>query len=386
MRHNSIELFAGGGGLALGVSNAGFKHEAVLEWNPEACRTLEKNRGVTNWPHVLQMDVRDFSFRNYEGKIDLLAGGPPCQGFSIGGKGLGMDDDRNMFPETFRAVRELRPKAILIENVKGLLRSSFENYSEFIRLQLSYPTVIQKPGESWKDHFSRLEKHHTKGKVRDLSYKVVLRLLNAADYGIPQKRERVFFVGFRSDLGVDWAFPEPTHSANKLLYDKHISGEYWERNKVPKNSRPRPNTKETGRLKHLESLFPPNGHAWVTVRDALAGLPDPLNGKAKAIPNHQFIGGARIYPGHTGSPLDEPSKTLKAGDHGVPGGENMIAFPDGSVRYFTVREAARIQTFPDDFIFEGSWGEMMRQMGNAVPVRLGQVVASSIALKLNNLE
>lgn len=97
------------------------------------------------------------------------------------------------------------------------------------------------------------------------------------------------------------------------------------------------------------------------------------------IANHVFNPGARSYPGHTGSPLDEPGKTLKAGDHGVPGGENMLLRPDGSVRYFTVREAARLQTFPDDYVFRGSWSETMRQLGNAVPVRLAQVIASSVA-------
>jgi DNA (cytosine-5)-methyltransferase 1 len=92
-----------------------------------------------------------------------------------------------------------------------------------------------------------------------------------------------------------------------------------------------------------------------------------------------YIPGARSYPGHTGSPLDEPSKTLKAGDHGVPGGENMIAMPDGTVRYFTVREAALIQTFPDGYVFHGSWGEIMRQLGNAVPVKLARAVARQVA-------
>lgn len=102
--------------------------------------------------------------------------------------------------------------------------------------------------------------------------------------------------------------------------------------------------------------------------------------------NHVFNPGARSYPGHTGSPLDEPGKTLKAGDHGVPGGENMLLRPDGSVRYFTVREAARLQTFPDDYVFRGSWTETMRQLGNAVPVRLAEVIAGSVAATLRAAE
>src|SRR5690606_17264971 len=98
----------------------------------------------------------------------------------------------------------------------------------------------------------------------------------------------------------------------------------------------------------------------------------------EAIPNHRFQVGARTYVGHTGSPLDEPAKTLKAGVHGVPGGENMLRRPDGTVRYFTVRESARLQTFPDDYVFHGSWTETMRQLGNAVPVDLAETIARSV--------
>jgi DNA (cytosine-5)-methyltransferase 1 len=121
---------------------------------------------------------------------------------------------------------------------------------------------------------------------------------------------------------------------------------------------------------------------WLTVRDAISDLPDPERFLANNIPNHRLNPGARGYPGHTGSPLDEPAKTLKAGDHGVPGGENMLSRADGSVRYFTVREAARLQTFPDDYIFRGGWSEAMRQLGNAVPVRLAETVARSVAQTL----
>jgi DNA (cytosine-5)-methyltransferase 1 len=116
----------------------------------------------------------------------------------------------------------------------------------------------------------------------------------------------------------------------------------------------------------------------VTVREALAGLPDPQSTINHAFSNHTFQGGARVYPGHTGSPLDEPAKALKAGDHGVPGGENMIAFPDGSVRYFTVRESCRLQTIPDCYAIAGSWSEAMRQLGNAVPAELARIIALSI--------
>ena len=128
--------------------------------------------------------------------------------------------------------------------------------------------------------------------------------------------------------------------------------------------------------------FPPTESRWLTVRDALQGLPEPTIQNSYGIANHTLNPGARAYNGHTGSPHDEPAKALKAGDHGVPGGENMLAYSDGTVRYFTVRESARLQTFPDTYHFNGSWSESMRQLGNAVPVRLAQTVAESIYARL----
>ena len=118
------------------------------------------------------------------------------------------------------------------------------------------------------------------------------------------------------------------------------------------------------------------------MRDALAGLPEPQIGGVPGWFNHELRTGARSYPGHTGSLLDEPSKAIKAGVHGVPGGENMLRYPDGRVRYYSVREAARIQCFPDRYEFDANWSESMRQIGNAVPVRLAQIVASSVAVAL----
>ena len=205
--------------------------------------------------------------------------------------------------------------------------------------------------------------------------------MNAANYGVPQKRERVFFVGFRSDLGVEWSFPLETHSREALLWDKFKGGGYWDRHAVGKRHRSLDKTgiQLASRLAERPASLP-----WRTTRDALVGLPDPER-RAAIWPNltgHRFQAGARSYPGHTGSPLDEPAKTLKAGVHGVPGGENMLRRTDGSVRYFTVRESARLQTFPDDFVFHGSWSETMRQLGNAVPVDLAEVVARSVYAQL----
>jgi len=374
----AIELFAGAGGLALGTEEAGFGHRAVLEWNPNACNTIRANnhREIVNWP-LHEGDIRDFDFAPYAG-IDLLTGGPPCQPFSIGGKHRGDKDHRNMFPEVIRAIRETRPRAVMIENVKGLLRSSFAKFFAYVLHQIELPEIRQKASETWIQHLSRLEQHKTSKRSSGLEYKVVFRKLNAADYGAPQRRERVFIVAFRSDIEAEWSFPEATHSNDALIYDQWITGEYWQRHKIATKDRPAPTITQTRIAKKLQTvLFPFEEKPWQTVRDGIAGLPRPRVDRA-TFPNHQTQPGAKSYKGHTGSPIDEAGKTLKAGDHGVPGGENMILFNDGNVRYFTVRESARLQTFPDDYHFEGSWTESMRQLGNAVPVQLANAVAKSV--------
>jgi DNA (cytosine-5)-methyltransferase 1 len=374
-------LFAGAGGLALGISKAGFRHAAVVEWDHDACETIRRNKAskvehVVEWS-LHETDVRNFEFASIAGDVDLLAAGVPCQPWSIGGKHRGYEDERNLFPDTIRAVVALRPKAILIENVKGLTRQTFANYFTYIQFMLEFPEVGRRPNEDWIDHRKRLEELVSSGGkgYGGLRYNVVPRLVNAADYGVPQRRERVFIAAFRSDLGVEWSFPCETHSQDALLAEQWLTGVYWDRHKVSQKRRPPKPVGIESRLAKAP-LFP--RHPWLTVRDRIADLPDPESASARAIPNHVFQPGARSYVGHTGSPLDEPAKTIKAGDHGVPGGENMIAYPDGRVRYFTVREAARIQTFPDDFVFASSWTENMRQLGNAVPVELGRVMADDI--------
>ena len=381
----SVELFAGAGGLGIGVSLAGFKPQVVIEWDKYCCDTIRENKTrrvkpVNHW-RLFEGDVRKFDFQSVSGDIDLVSGGPPCQPFSLGGKHRGHTDFRDMFPQAVRSVRELRPKAFLFENVKGLTRSTFASYFEYIRLQLTYPELTAKAGEEWLDHLARLEKHHTHGSHDGLHYNLVTRVLNAADYGVPQRRERVFFVGFRSDLDIEWSFPDPTHSQDALLWEQERSGDYWERHGVAKRSRviSERSLARSGNLVEKPRLLP-----WKTVRDAIHDLPDPRSQRSEAdsYHNHRCQPGARSYPGHTGSPLDEPAKTLKAGVHGVPGGENMLLRPNGSVRYFSVRESARLQTFPDDFIFHGSWTEAMRQLGNAVPVALAELVARDVGKHL----
>ncbi|MCL2879233.1 MAG: DNA cytosine methyltransferase [Treponema sp.] len=381
---NSLEIFAGGGGLALGVSTAGFTHTSLIEWDTESAKTLYHNYkkfGFSNdkeW--ILNNDIHDLSFSDFADKIDLLSGGPPCQPFSIGGKHKAYNDKRDLFTEATRTLAEIHPKAFIFENVRGLLRKHFSKYFGYIILQLTYPEVSLKDNEKWLEHLARLEKYHTGSSEKSLSYNVVFRLVNAADYGVPQKRERVFIIGFRNDVNGNWSFPAATHSEDALLFDKYISKNYWKKHDLKffdKHNNP-----------VNISLFDTfDKKPWVTVRDAIGDLPNPIENNV--FYNHKYQRGAKAYPGHTGSMLDEPAKTIKAGAHGVPGGENMVVLDDGSFRYFTVREAARIQTFPDDYFFPCSWTESMRQIGNAVPVKLGAIVANSVketlyASKRNN--
>lgn len=393
----SVELFAGAGGLGMGVSIAGFHPLAVVEWDKWACDTLRENKKrrhplVADWP-IYEGDVRDFEWSEIPEDIDLVTGGPPCQPFSLGGKHRAFDDHRDMFPATVDVVRRLRPKAFIVENVKGLTRSAFHNYFEYIKLQLEFPSLPRRKNEDWYGHYLRLQSEHHSGAEhgRSLTYRVSSHLVNAADYGVPQRRERVFIVGFRHDLQTEWHIPDVTHSYEALVYDKWVTGAYWDRVRIPQRKRPLPpeELKATIRRLRQDNPLQPKRLAWKTVRESLAGLPDPTRATKRETSdhfNHRFQPGARSYPGHTGSPLDLPAKTLKAGDHGVPGGENMMVQDDGSVRYFTVRESARLQTFPDAYVFHGAWGETMRQLGNAVPVALARQVASSVALQLVEAE
>lgn len=366
----SVELFAGAGGLALGLARAGFEHSAVLEWDRHAAATLRKNRRITEhhrqpWP-VIEGDVTKFPFDSIDSEPDLISGGVPCQPFSLGGKHRGRHDERNMFPAFIEVVRRLQPKAIIIENVKGLLRPTFRPYFDYILRALTFPE-ISNPGADWQEHDNRLVTAASRGGAMGLKYEIKAKLLNAADYGIPQHRERVFIVGLRSDLDVHWDFPRATHSRSALDFDK-ATGDYWRRHGIapPKE------------IPQAPLVLVPHTLPWVTVRDVISDLPQFGSADADAM-QHVFQNGARQYAGHTGSDLDAPAKTLKAGVHGVPGGENMLVADDGSVRYFSVREAARLQTFPDPYVFCGSWSEMMRQIGNAVPVELAEMLGTLIA-------
>lgn len=367
---NSIEIFSGAGGLAKGLELAGTKHQAFIEWNADACNTLRMNYDEDI---IFQGDVRDFSFETYKDKgVDIIAGGPPCQPFSLGGKAKGNDDERDMFPAAISAIRILLPKAFIFENVKGLLRESFAEYFRFIILQLTYPEELLM-SDNWRENLLTLQSIDKEHKYDGVKYDVTFQLVNAADYGVPQKRERVIIVGFRSDLKVKWTFPKPTHSEESLLWDKYVTGDYWNRHHIENPANQQTCQIIRNQLMERYSIWPPELKPWKTMRDAFEGLGEP-NGHGE----HSLREGARTYPGHTGSDIDEPSKTIKAGGHGVPGGENTVRLADGSIRYLSVLEAKRIQTFPDDYIISGAWGEAMRQLGNAVPVHLAYIIGNSV--------
>ena len=374
----TLEIFSGAGGLAKGLELSGFEHTAFVEFNKHACDSLVENFDSDN---VFFGDIKDFDL-NPLGNIDVVAGGPPCQPFSLGGKHRANKDSRDMFPYAIHAIEKLTPRAFIFENVKGLLRQSFADYFEYIILRLSYPDRAASGKKAWMSHLDELRQiagKPYKGKKYDVQFK----LINAANFGVPQTRERVFIVGIRSDLPMKWSFPKETHSQDRLLWDMYVTGEYWERHEVPKSSRPNLDKSLKGKISRLKAkygMFEPDLLPWQTIRDVLCDVPKPEGDHG--ISDHVFRDGARTYPGHTGSNFDWPSKTIKAGDHGVPGGENMIKFSDGSVRYFTTFEAKRIQTFPDDFVIKGAWTEAMRQIGNAVPVLLAERIGNKLAQEL----
>lgn len=370
----SLELFSGAGGLAKGLEMSGFEHLAFIEFNRDACETLRSNFESSK---VFEGDIRDYDFSTLEG-VDVVAGGPPCQPFSLGGKHQAFDDQRDMFPYAIKAISELKPKAFVFENVKGLLRSTFSEYFDYIVLRLEYPSCTSEGHGNWQSHLNDL-RSLSESKSSEPEYIVTYELLNAADYGVPQVRERVIIVGIRSDIDSVWKFPKADFSLERLLWDQYVSGEYWEKFgiEIPLDYDHSPHfLKRIDRIKERYGLFPPSGRPWVTVRDAIGHLPNPIS--ENNISDHMFRDGARSYPGHTGSMFDLPSKTIKAGAHGVPGGENMIRFHDNSIRYFTVHEAKLIQGFPDSFSVHGAWGEAMRQIGNAVPVSIGQQIGENL--------
>lgn len=379
-----MELFSGGGGLALGIEKGGFRHVAVVEYNENARKTIEENNRLGHyespWPLLAEPDAKKVRYSDYHGKVDLIAGGPPCQPFSLGGLHKGYRDERDLFPVAVRAVREIEPLVFLFENVQGLTRPSFSTYVEYIKLQMRHPWLPIKDAEDWASHLRRLKAiDNGKTEPNGHVYDVQVLPISCTDFGTPQKRNRVLFVGARNDIGLKWEWPQATHSQDALLYDQYVTKTYWKRHGLKPKSCPK---KLAATIQSLISAkAKPTLKPWVTVRDAISGLPPPSRSDDRvnvAFNQHVLIPGARTYAGHTGSPMDWPAKTIKAGVHGVPGGENMLANGNGRVRYFTVREAGLLQGFPDNYVFSGNWAEAMRQIGNAVPVMVAQTIAERL--------
>jgi DNA (cytosine-5)-methyltransferase 1 len=406
----SVELFAGGGGLAMGVQAAGFRHLLLNEHARRACETLLANGAVPreaeiipkpdNSPLLVEGPIQELNFGYLSGKVELLAGGPPCQPFSLGGEHRGHEDERNMFPQFFKALRQIQPKAFICENVRGLLRPSFRPYFDYILSELSLP-FVERGAADWREHSATLLRQKqiepaTPQQMRE-QYNVIPIPINAADYGVPQVRHRVIIVGFRADLGITehlWRMrfaPRRTHSERALFGQlRDPASEYWARHTdVP----------EDVKKQVIKALPPanleeddPELQPWRTLRDAIMGDPGqgepplPQTGlvdykEHPGTPVRGHIGwpGARIYDGHTPNVLDRAAKTIKAGVHGVPGGESVMLLDDGTHRYMTVRETARVMTFPDKWLLAGPRGEQMRQLGNAVPVLLAETFAKAVA-------
>lgn len=330
--YTAIELFAGAGGLAVGLEKAGIKCVALNEIDKWACQTLRRNR--PNW-NVLEGDVKTFDFSDYRNKVDIVTGGFPCQAFSYAGKKLGLDDARGtLFYEFARVVMEVNPIICIGENVRGLL--SHQN------------------GKTLEGMISILD---------EIGYNVVpVQVLKAVNYKVPQKRERLILVGVRKDVDIAYHYPLPDNRIY-TLQDALKKGELFDTD-VPKS----PGVSYPKSKKEVLDLVPPKGY-W---RD----LPLDIQ--------KEFMGGSfHLSGGKTGMARrigwDEPCLTLTCS----PAQKQTERCHPDETRPFTVREYARIQTFPDDWGFAGSVAQQYKQIGNAVPVNLGREIGYSIVKFLN---
>lgn len=327
-----LELFAGAGGLAIGMEQAGLKCVALNEIDKWACQTLRANRPMWN---VLEGDIKSYDFTEFYNKVDVVTGGFPCQAFSYAGKKLGLSDARGtLFYEFARVVKEVNPLICIGENVRGLL--SHDN------------------GRTLEGMKSILD---------EIGYNVVpVKVLKAINFKVPQKRERLILVGIRKDIDLQYEYPK---AYNKIytLKDALKKGELFncdvpisEGVKYPKS-----------KIKVME-LVPPKGY-W---RDL------PLEIQKQYMGKSFYLGG-----GKTGIARrigwDEACLTLTCS----PAQKQTERCHPEETRPFTVREYARIQTFPDEWTFKGSVAQQYKQIGNAVPVNLGKEVGYSIVRFLN---
>ncbi|MBD2015267.1 DNA cytosine methyltransferase [Microcoleus sp. FACHB-53] len=310
-----IELFAGAGGLALGLEKAGLKAKALIEIDKDAVATLRHNR--PDW-NVIHADVSKVSFEGMS--ADVVTGGFPCQAFSYAGKGLGFEDTRGtLFYEFARCIKEIQPKLFLAENVRGLI--SHQN------------------GKTLKTVLSVLG---------SLGYNVQYRLLNAVNYDVPQKRERIIIIGTRPGIRFQYPAPSP-----KILTLRDALKD------VP----PSEGMKYSPKRAKVLALVPPGG-CW---RD----LPEDIQ-KSFMMKSYYLTGGRTGMARRIS--WDEPSLTLTTS----PSQKQTERCHPDETRPFTVREYARIQTFPDDWEFIGGVGSKYKQIGNAVPVNFANHLGRSI--------
>lgn len=330
--YSVLELFAGAGGLAVGLEKAGLKCVALNEIDHWAAETLRNNR--PQWK-VIEDDIRQVSFSDYRNKVDVVTGGFPCQAFSYAGKKLGLEDARGtLFYEFARVVDEVQPLICVGENVRGLL-----NHDE---------------GRTLEGMKSILD---------EIGYKPVdPRILKAIFYKVPQKRERLILVGIRKDIDLDFYFPKP-YQKIYTLKDALKAGELFSTD-VPESE----GTKYPIRKKEILDKVPPGGY-W---RDL------PLDLQKEYMQKSFYLGGGKTGMARRIS-WDEPSLTLTCS----PAQKQTERCHPDETRPFTVREYARIQTFPDDWQFAGSVSSQYKQIGNAVPVNLGKEIGYSIVEFLN---
>lgn len=335
--YTSIELFAGAGGLALGMSKAGFQHLLLNEIDHHACQTLSLNR--PQWP-VVEGDIHAIDFRAFRGKVDLVTGGFPCQAFSYAGNKGGFEDTRGtLFFELARCIKEVRPKVFLCENVRGLL-----NHDKGKTLQI------------------------IRNAIAELGYTLIEpRVLQAIKYQVPQKRERLIMVAIRNDLAslASYQYPAPYHRI-MTLRDAFYKGELFDRDVPESIGQEYPDKK-----KRVMELVPMGGY-WKDLPEAVA---------------KEYMGGSyALEGGKTGMArrlsLDEPSLTLTC----APAQKQTERCHPLYTRPLTVREYARIQTFPDDWKFCGTMTAQYRQIGNAVPVNLSYAIGRSLVRLLNEIE
>lgn len=337
--YRSVELFAGAGGLAIGLEQAGFHPLFLNELDKHACDTLRFNR--PNWK-VMEGDVSHIEFTPWaDQEVDLLSGGFPCQAFSYAGKKMGFEDTRGtLFFEFARAVKALQPKVLLAENVRGLLRHDQGNTLATIE------SVIQ-----------------------DLGYTIVPpKVLKAVFYKVPQKRERLFIVGIRKDLCTrqeTYRWPSP-YPGIMTVRDALKGGELYDCDVPESLGQTYPTRK-----KEILSMVPPGGY-W---RD----LPDDI--QREYMKKSYFLGGGKTGMARRLS-WDEPSLTLTC----APAQKQTERCHPEETRPLTVREYARIQTFPDAWQFSGSTTAQYKQIGNAVPVNLAAAMGRSLVRLLNQLE